>query len=476
MSTTIEKIFLCSAAFAIMVCSACEKMVAIDPPINELKSEIAFSSDKLATNVLSGMYTRLAESPTQTIYLPVYNSLFADDLIYSGLNEGYIDANNNSYTIFSSLQANIFSDWYSTIYRANSIIEGLQKYQGTSDAVKKQFTAESKFFRAYSYFNLVNTFGEVPLVLTTDVSISALQPKETVPNIYKQIIADLTAAKADLLLDYSASSNAANTSNKRLGVNHYAATALLARTYLFTGDNEAAEKNASEVIAATHLYSLIPSATMATGVWVKDNLESIWQMTPPVATTNQYTNEAASFLPASGSVAQFDIRKTFRDLFASTDLRRQNWMSNSGLGATAKVLPFKYKYSTNALAVAAGVAESQTVLRLAEQYLIRAEARARIGVDLSGARADMNVIRARANATESTTTTQSELIDEILLEHRKEFFCEQGYRWYNLKRTGQADVILPALKPAYRPAAKLLPLPFSATDANPNLEQNPDYK
>lgn len=473
MSTTIEKIFLCSAAFVIMAFSACKKMVEIDPPINEIKSELAFSSDKLATNVLSGMYTGLSQSATQTIYLPLYNSLFADDLTYVGPNEGYNDAYNNSYTIFSTLQGPVFTDWYATIYRANSIIDGLQKYQGTSDAVKKQFTAEAKFFRAYCYFNLVNTFGEVPLVLTTEVSISAGQPKETVANIYKQIIADLTAAKTDLLLDYSASSG---TSNTRLGVNHYVATALLARAYLFTGDYAAAEKNASEVIAATNLYSLVPSANIATGVWVKDNLESIWQMSSPILPTNQYTNEAGSFLPASGTAAQFDIRETFRNLFSTTDLRRQNWMANYGSGTTAKVLPFKYKYTTNELAAAARVSESQTVLRLAEQYLIRAEARARIGANLSGAREDMNMIRARANATESIATAQSELISEILLESRKEFFCEQAYRWYNLKRTGEADVVLPGLKPAYRPAAKLLPLPFAAIDANPNLEQNPDYK
>jgi hypothetical protein len=126
--------------------------------------------------------------------------------------------------------------------------------------------------------------------------------------------------------------------------------------------------------------------------------------------------------------------------------------------------------------VAAGVVESPTVLRLAEQYLIRAEARARIGVNLSGARDDMNMIRSRAKTAESTTTAQTDLISEILLESRKEFFCEQGHRWYNLKRTGQADAVLAALKSGYRPAAKLLPLPVAAIDANPNLEQNPDYR
>lgn len=470
MSTSIEKIFLGCAAFLIMALSACEKTVEIDPPINEINNAFVFSSDKLAASALSGLYTGLAQSATQNTYLPVYNSLLADDLIYNGSNPTNNEIYNNAYTTISTFQTSIFSDWYVTIYRANSIIEGLQKYSGTSDRVKKQFTAEAKVFRAYCYFNLVNTFGEVPLLLTTDVTVSALQPKETVANIYKQIIVDLTAAKADLLLDYSASSNT------RLGVNHYVATALLARTYLFTGDNEAAERNATEVIAATSLYSLIPSANIATGVWLKNNLESIWQMSSPLNPTNQYTVEAGTFLPFTGTDPQYDIRESFRNLFTTTDLRRQTWMANYNSGAGVKVLPFKYKYTTNALAVAAGVAESPTVLRLAEQYLIRAEARARIGTNLSGARDDMNVIRSRAKTVESTTTGQSDLINEILLENRKEFFCEQGFRWYNLKRTGQADAVLSVLKSGYRPAAKLLPLPITAIDANPNLTQNPDYR
>jgi hypothetical protein len=139
------------------------------------------------------------------------------------------------------------------------------------------------------------------------------------------------------------------------------------------------------------------------------------------------------------------------------------------------VVPFKYKYTNNASAVTANVVESPTTLRLAEQYLIRAEARARIGTNLGGALTDLNVIRTRAQADVSTSTTQAALITEIALENRKEFFCEQAYRWYNLKRTGEADAVIGALKPSYRPAAKLLPFPNNAVDANPNLIQNPGY-
>ncbi|EDM38633.1 hypothetical protein PBAL39_21210 [Pedobacter sp. BAL39] len=468
MLKSIEKIFLGCTAIAVMALSACEKMVAIDPPLNEVTNELVFSSDKLATSALSGMYTGLAQAATQSTYTPVYNALFADDLIYTGVNPTYSEVYNNSYTSISTFQATIFQDWYSTIYRANSIIEGLQKYQGTSDRVKKQFTAEAKVFRAYCYFNLINTFGDVPLVLTTDVTVTAFLPKETVARVYEQIIADLTAAKADLPADYSA------TSGSRLGVNRLTAAALLARVSLFTGNYAAAESNATEVISSG-LFSIIPAADMATGVWVKNNAESIWQMSSPINVINQYTVEAQTFLPAFNATPQFDIRDDLINLYSNSDLRPQRWMRVYGAGALEVVLPYKYKYTTQADAVAAGVAESPTVLRLAEQYLIRAEAKARIGADLTGARDDMNVIRSRAETAESTTADQATLINEILLEGRKEFFCEQSHRWFNLKRTGQADVVLETLKTGYRPISKLLPIPTAAIDANPNLVQNPGY-
>lgn len=456
-------------AFTTLVFSACEKTIEIAPPLNEITTSVVFSSDKLAASALAGLYTGVANTSTQNTSIPVYSSLQADDLLYLGVNASFREVADNAYSSVSSIQSTIFSDWYLIIYRANAIIEGLQNSTTASDLLKKQYIAEAKVIRAYCYFHLVNTFGDVPLVLTTTVSVSAFLPRETVANVYAQIKTDLADAKNNLLADYSASGST------RLGVNKFVAAALLARVNLYTGDYAAAESNASEVIASS-LYSMVSSANIATGVWTKNNTESIWQMTSPLNNpVNQYTVEAGTFLPFTGTDPQYEIRPAFLNLFSSTDLRRQRWMTNYTVAGAIKVVPFKYKYTTQALALAAGVAESPTVLRLAEQYLIRAEARTRIGTNLTGALSDLNVIRSRAQTAVSTTTTQATLLDEVLLENRKEFFCEQAYRWYNLKRIGQADAVLSALKPSYRPASKLLPIPNNAIDANPNLTQNPGY-
>ena len=447
---------------------SCEKTVEIAAPLNEITTPLVFSSDKLAAGALAGVYTGIAQANTQSNDLTIYSSLLADDLSYLGVNPSLVEVGSNGYTALSTFQNSIFSDWYSIIYRANLVIEGLQKYEGTSAKVKKQYTAEAKVIRAYCYFNLVNTFGDVPLIKETDVTVTGLLPRETTANIYRQIIEDLTAGKTDLAADYSGSSNT------RLGVNKFVATALLARTYLFLGDYQAAESNASEVIASA-LYRLIPAENMETGVWVKNNPESIWQMSSPLNIANQYTIEASTLLFGLPGNSQYDIRSSFVSLFEQTDLRRQKWMREYRVGTLVRTLPYKYKYPTNAEAVAANVAEAPTVLRLAEQYLIRAEARARIGTNLDGARSDMNQIRTRARATVSTTASASGLIQEILLENRRELFCEQAFRWNNLKRTGEADAVLTVLKPGFRPIAKLLPIPQANIDANPNLIQTEGY-
>ncbi|MNK15545.1 SusD family protein [compost metagenome] len=470
MRKSIHKILLSGALFITLVLSACEKMVEIDPPLNEVTISVVFASDKLAGNALAGMYTGLSTITTQTTGLAVNTSLQADDLMYIGANGTYKETFENAYNTASSIQTAVFSELYHIIYRANAIIEGLAESSGASAQVKKQYTAEAKVVRAYCYFNLVNNFGGVPLVTTTDVTVSALLPKVDEAKIYEQIVKDLTEAKADLLADYSASGGT------RLGVNKFVAAALLARVSLFTRDYPAAESNASEVIAATNLYSMIPTASMATGVWTKNNLESIWQMSSPLAVNNQYTVEAGTFLPAPTATAQFEIRTAFLDLFTSTDKRRQRWMTTYNVAGRPVVVPYKYKYTTNQLAINAGVVESPTVLRLAEQYLIRAEARARIGTNLTGAQSDLNVIRDRAETTASTSLNGPTLVTEIIEELRKEFFCEQAHRWYTLKRIGQADVILGALKSSYVPEAKLLPFPNNAISANPNLKQNPGYQ
>nr|WP_317044235.1 RagB/SusD family nutrient uptake outer membrane protein [Hymenobacter roseosalivarius] len=109
------------------------------------------------------------------------------------------------------------------------------------------------------------------------------------------------------------------------------------------------------------------------------------------------------------------------------------------------------------------------VLRLAEQYLIRAEARARQG-KLSQALADLNAVRARAGVPASTAANADQLLLAIENERRVEFAFEAD-RWFDLVRTGRAGVVLGVMDQR----RWLFPLPFNDLVADPALEQNPGY-
>jgi hypothetical protein len=160
--------------------------------------------------------------------------------------------------------------------------------------------------------------------------------------------------------------------------------------------------------------------------------------------------------------------------FASGDLRRTKWIKDVIYNSVVNYQPFKYKYPNQTAAAAAAVFEYHTILRLAEQYLIRAEARAKQS-NTAGALADMNVVRVRAGLTASTTTDNAALLLEIERERKFELFCELGHRWFDLQRTNRADAILAPIKANWQSTDILYPIPQTARDANVYLSQNDGY-
>ena len=134
---------------------------------------------------------------------------------------------------------------------------------------------------------------------------------------------------------------------------------------------------------------------------------------------------------------------------------------------------YPYKYKTNT--PGSGMAEFDMVFRLAEQFLIRAEARAWQD-NQSGAKADLDEIRRRAGLNETTANDKQSILNAILQERRVEFCFEYGHRWLDLKRTGTINTILSVEKPAtWRATAALFPIPQNAISTNIKLKQNDGY-
>lgn len=184
------------------------------------------------------------------------------------------------------------------------------------------------------------------------------------------------------------------------------------------------------------------------------------------------TQEAIFFVPGSSTQAPvYPLRDGLIAAFEPGDKRLGVWTGNTVIGSQVFYYPYKYKVTSGSPA-----SEYHVVFRLAEQYLIRAEARMQEG-NVEGAINDINSIRTRAGlGMLSLSLTPDQVAVAISQERRIELFAEFGHRWLDLKRTGKADLVIGTLKPStWRPEAALWPVPQAQRNANPFLTQNKGY-
>jgi hypothetical protein len=114
------------------------------------------------------------------------------------------------------------------------------------------------------------------------------------------------------------------------------------------------------------------------------------------------------------------------------------------------------------------------LFRLGEQYLINAEALARLN-QLDAARTSLNAVRGRADLLNTTAVSQEDVLAAIEKERFTELFAEQGNRWYDLKRTGKINTVLGARKPGFVGDDALFPIPRNEINTNNNMTPNPGY-
>lgn len=170
----------------------------------------------------------------------------------------------------------------------------------------------------------------------------------------------------------------------------------------------------------------------------------------------------------------FTLSDGLLNSFEAGDARRTAWVRQVTLNGITASEPYKYQNYDTESATDSQRFEAPTVIRLAELYLIRAEANAALG-NSQLVLSDLNIIRARAGLPSLSSAVN--LNDAVLQERRIELFCERGDRWLTLKRTGQVNTVLSAAKPAtWQSYAQWFPLPQTAIDSNPNLIQNQGYR
>ena len=441
---------------------SCDSFTDVDLPKSQLASSAVFNNYQAANAAMADVYIKMRDNGMMSgTSLGLSNLLghYSDELTsYAGGTNPVLPFYNNTLLAANTTVATLWNNAYNQIYAANAVLEGTEKSDKLSLQEKRTLQGEALFVRGMLHFYLLNLFGEIPYVKETDYKKNSVVKKMPETALYPLIIEDLETASGLLDVQFK--------NPDRIRPSQLAAKALLARVYLYDHQWEEASNAASAVLNATGLFSLENNLS---SVFLKSSKETIWQFQPSVAGKN--TDEASIFILSSGPPAAAALSAAFANSFAAADQRRKTWIGSVSNKSNAWHFAYKYKEFSNT----ASSLEYSKVLRLAEQYLIRAEARAQAG-DLIGAKEDLNRIRKRAGLPNTAAVSKEEILDAVLQERRWELFTEHGHRFFDLKRSGKMDATLSPLKNGWNAEDALFPIPQNELSANPNLfPQNKGY-
>jgi hypothetical protein len=457
--------------------ASCKKFVDVPPPVSQLVTTTVFQNGSTATAAQTTIYSQMFND-NQPYNVSWLTGLSGDELTNYSTYGPFISFYQNTLNPTNGLNYNLWSSAYSYIYQANALIEGLNGSTAINTNIKQQLTGEAEFVRAFWYFYLVNLYGDVPLITSTNYKGNAVAARTSKSLVYTQIITDLKNAGNLVNSNYVDVSDTTVTSD-RVRPNKAAVAALLARVYLYVGNltkdagNYTTAEAAATVVINNPLYNLAP----LNGVFLANSSEAIWQLQPVANGYNTLEGEYYILTgpPSSGSGIQTSaLSNELVNTFEPGDNRKSNWVGSVGSGSATYYFPYKYKIS-----VGANLTEYSMVLRLAEQYLIRAEARAQLG-ETAQAIADINVIRNRAGLSNyAGATDKGSLLAAITHERQVELFTEWGHRWLDLKRTGNIDATMATVAPlkggTWNTNWQYYPIPQTERNSDGNLTQNAGY-
>ncbi|MEL7834000.1 RagB/SusD family nutrient uptake outer membrane protein [Fodinibius sp. Rm-B-1B1-1] len=449
-----------TALLVVFVVSSCD--VTNQTPQQSLPSETVLTTEDGANSTLAGAYSAYQEVIEDDY---VFAELAADYAGHSGSYPSWASVNQHNLLPTNAEGRDMWIEYYELINITNNLIGNVPDIEedGFSDAEKNQIVAEAKILRALAYHSLVRYFGGVPLITTPTTSLGeeSFVERSSVSAVYDQIVTDLEQAESTLGADGSANSRTATG---------YTAKALLARVHLYQGNHGAAEDYATEVI---------DSGTFALGTY-----EGLFGNTPSTAEpifrlefTSEDDNSLSFFARPNGYGGRREYAPTsdYTSAFANEDMRElvnlTDFDPSEGNGSE---LAKYFELEGN---------DDVIIVRLAEMYLIRAEARGlKDTPDYGGVASDLNMVQRRAYENQEPSggpystdyaaadfTSDQEVIDAVMYQRGLEL-AQEGHRWFDYKRLGMATSQF-----GIDQAMTLWPIPQREMDSNPNLEQNPGY-
>jgi len=450
---------------------SCKKLIGIpaNPP-TAITRQQAFADSATAISAVAGVYSYTPSSGGQGIpyedgLFTVATSVSGHEVFYTGGSGDESQFYGYTLTPKNSEIGALWSAPYAAIYQVNDVLSGITNNNALSASFVKQITGEMEVVRAFYYFNLVNAFGGVPLVTTTDYATNAQSPRVSADAIYSQILTDLNDAVKKLPVTYPSSGH--------VRPNLYTALAVLAKVHLYRGNWQAAYNEADSVIRLGG-FSLL---TDLNSVFLDASNEAIWQV--PIENTYGGSGDAQNFLPYSSTqTPSYVITDSLLNQFEAGDLRKTNWMGVNVVNGQNVYFPAKYKDNAPT-----NPATDFMLLRFAEMYLIRAEAAAELDQNLGVAISDINTLRSRAGLGASPVTaasSQAAILAAVRKERRTEMFTEFGSTWFGFNRTANdskypSSIQAPAVLAGWQAYDALYPVPQTQIQLNSHLTQNPGY-
>ncbi|MTI31758.1 RagB/SusD family nutrient uptake outer membrane protein [Xanthovirga aplysinae] len=452
-------------ALVVFLISSCDDFLKIEPQQSLSDSE-AFSTIEAAETALIGAYARMQSTTYYGREMLVMPEVGGDNVLIALDNSNrFLGFSGYNLTTSNGDVTDLWFRAYHVIMQANNLINNVDNIEGGTAEEKNQLKGEALFIRALVHFDLVRSFGQpylngngsnlgVPVMLVSEIGTPS---RNSVTEVYAQIINDLSQAK-DLMdnteAPFRSSSDAAN--------------ALLSRVYLYKGDNQAAVEAATAVIG-TGNYSLISNENYLDS-WSTDGTSE------EIFTLKFLADESTG----SSNIGRIYLKPGYGDIRPSQDI--MDLYSVNSNDVRNGLIRYEEEYADHFQFKFAGMLgvdglASIKILRLSEVLLNRAEANAKLG-NLEEAKEDLNVLRVRAGL-ESIDPANSSVLDEVLLERRRELAFE-GHRAFDIFRNGEdlkriecnplAECSVP-----FGSNLVVYPIPQDEISANPNMVQNPGY-
>ena len=435
--------------------TSCDKKLDITP-VNNVSADEALKTSSDVEAALVGCYTGIQNVEAYGGYIQLMSDLLADngEISFVGTFNQPIQISRKAILKDNSFVQSIWTNAYNVINRTNNVLANIDKLD--TQAKKDRVEGEARFIRGAMYFELVRLYAKdwsdgspganpgVPLVLTPTkvLDASAQVKRNTVAEVYAQVITDLTTAETKMKAASTAGAFFANT---------YAAAGMLSRVYLQQAQFPAAAAAANRAIAGN--YTLTPSYANEFKSGSSNTAEDIFAIQ---ISAQSGSNSLNTFYSANRR-GDVDVEDKHLAQYSLTDDRRKLFTVSSGQRYSNK---FDELYG------------NIKVIRLAEMLLTRAEANFRAGTVVGATPlADVNRVRARAGLAPLVSLT----LPAILLERKLELAFE-GFRLGDVKRnkesvTDSKNEVLPWNSPRL-----IFPIPLREINVNPNLEQNEAYK